>query len=55
LPVVDGAVVALALVVTDVEEELVEEPPHAASARLTSATRMTAAAVGKRLRLLLMV
>jgi hypothetical protein len=55
LPVVDGVVVALALVVAVVEDELVEEPPHAVNARLTSTMRITAAAVGKRLRLLLMV
>jgi hypothetical protein len=48
--VVDVAALALLVVV-----ELVEELPHAASTRLASATRRRAAAVGMRLRLLLMI
>jgi hypothetical protein len=44
--------VALALVV---EVELLEDPPHAASARLASTTSKMAAAVGVCLRLLLMI
>jgi hypothetical protein len=50
-PVVDVAVLALAFVLVVV----VEEFPHAASRRLASATRRTAAAVGVRLRLLLVI
>jgi hypothetical protein len=47
----DGVFVALAVAL--VEDELVEEFPHAVSARLASTTKRTAVAVGIRLRLLM--
>ena len=47
----DGVFVALAVAL--VADELVEELPHAVSARLASATMRTVVAVGIRLRLLM--